>query len=76
MIDRSAETAKMLASRARRRVRGATQPPADLERQREVVDAFRAATRDGDFDALFAVLHQRLRSSRMPTPSASAGHWG
>jgi RNA polymerase sigma-70 factor (ECF subfamily) len=57
MIDRSADAAKMLASRARRRVRGASPPPADLERQREVVEAFRAATRDGDFDALVAVLH-------------------
>jgi RNA polymerase sigma factor (sigma-70 family) len=57
MLDRSADAAKMLASRARRRVRGATPPPADLKRQREVVDAFRAAARDGDFDALVAVLH-------------------
>jgi RNA polymerase sigma-70 factor (ECF subfamily) len=57
MLDRSADAAKMLASRARRRVRGATPPPADLQRQRQVVEAFRAATRDGDFDALVAVLH-------------------
>ena len=57
MLGRSADAAKMLASRARRRVRGATPPQADLQRQREVVDAFRAATRDGDFDALVAVLH-------------------
>jgi RNA polymerase sigma-70 factor (ECF subfamily) len=57
MLGRSADAAKMLASRARRRVRGATAPPADLQRQRQVVDAFRAATRDGDFDALVAVLH-------------------
>lgn len=57
MLDRSEDAAKMLASRARRRVRGATPPPADLERQRAVVDAFRAAARDGDFDALVAVLH-------------------
>ena len=58
MLGRSADAAKMLASRARQRVRGATtQPPADLQRQWEVVDAFRAAARDGDFDALVAVLH-------------------
>jgi RNA polymerase sigma-70 factor (ECF subfamily) len=47
----------MLASRARRRVQGAiTVPDANLARQREVVDAFFAAARDGDFDALLAVL--------------------
>jgi hypothetical protein len=46
-----------LASRARRRVRGqAPVPDPDLTRQREVVDAFFAAARDGDFDALVAVL--------------------
>jgi hypothetical protein len=47
----------MLASRARRRVRGAaTAPDADLARQREVVAAFLAASREGDFEALLAVL--------------------
>src|SRR5262249_50237088 len=46
-----------LASRARRRVQGTTAPPeADVSRQREVVDAFLAAARDGDFEALVAVL--------------------
>ncbi len=45
------------ASRARRRVQGErTVPDADLDRQREVVDAFLAAAREGDFDALVAVL--------------------
>jgi len=54
---RSASAAKMLASRARRRVQGAAPlPDADLARQREVVDAFFAAARDGDFDALVALL--------------------
>jgi RNA polymerase sigma factor (sigma-70 family) len=58
MIERSPDAARQLASRARRRVRaGAPEPDADLARQREVVDAFFAATRDGDFDALVAVLH-------------------
>ena len=54
---RSPEAARQLASRARRRVRGGTaaQEP-DLPRQREVVDAFLAASRSGDFDALLAVL--------------------
>jgi RNA polymerase sigma factor (sigma-70 family) len=55
MLDRSPDAARQLASRARRRVRGAT-PDADLAAQREVVDAFLAAARDGDFDALVAVL--------------------
>jgi RNA polymerase sigma-70 factor (ECF subfamily) len=57
MIDRSPAAARQLASRARRRVRGAApDPDPDLARQREVVDAFFAASRDGDFDALLAVL--------------------
>src|SRR5919205_618273 len=57
IVERSPEAARQLASRARRRVRGATPPPdADLDAQWEVVDAFLAAARDGDFDALLAVL--------------------
>jgi RNA polymerase sigma-70 factor (ECF subfamily) len=58
IVGRSPNAAKMLASRARRRVRSAsaTVPNADLSRQREVVDAFLAATRAGDFEALLAVL--------------------
>ena len=57
MVDRSPAAARQLASRARRRVRGeAPAPDADLSRQREVVDAFFAAARDGDFEALVAVL--------------------
>jgi RNA polymerase sigma-70 factor (ECF subfamily) len=57
MLDRSPTAARQLASRARRRVRGAAPvPDADLRRQREVVDAFFAAARDGDFEALVAVL--------------------
>ncbi|HJZ62080.1 MAG TPA: RNA polymerase sigma factor SigJ [Miltoncostaeaceae bacterium] len=57
IVDRSPAAARQLASRARRRVRGAAPPPdADLREQRRVVDAFLAAARDGDFDALVAVL--------------------
>ena len=57
IVDRSPAAARQLASRARRRVRGAAPvPDADLARQRQVVDAFLAAARDGDFDALVAVL--------------------
>jgi RNA polymerase sigma-70 factor, ECF subfamily len=57
MIDRTPSAARQLASRARRHVRGtAPAPDPDLSRQREVVDAFFAAARNGDFDALVAVL--------------------
>jgi RNA polymerase sigma-70 factor (ECF subfamily) len=56
VLDRSEAAAQQLASRARRRVQGAPEPDPDLARQRQVVDAFFAASRDGDFDALVAVL--------------------
>ncbi|RKN39334.1 RNA polymerase sigma factor SigJ [Micromonospora endolithica] len=57
MIDRTPTAARQLASRARRRVRGqAPAPDADLARQRAVVDAFLAAARDGDIEALVVVL--------------------
>jgi RNA polymerase sigma-70 factor (ECF subfamily) len=57
ILDRSPDAVRQLASRGRRRVRGAAPvPDADLAQQREVVDAFLAAARTGDFDALVAVL--------------------
>jgi RNA polymerase sigma-70 factor (ECF subfamily) len=57
IVDRSPEAARQLASRARRRVRGsAPVGDADLDQQRTVVEAFLAAAREGDFDALLAVL--------------------
>jgi RNA polymerase sigma factor (sigma-70 family) len=65
IVGRTENTAAQLAARARRRVRGKTpsrvrgnnsQPATDLVRQRRLVDAFLAAARDGDFDALLAVL--------------------
>jgi RNA polymerase sigma factor (sigma-70 family) len=57
ILGRSPAAARQLASRARRRVRAsATLPDADLAHQRKVVDAFLAAARDGDLDALVAVL--------------------
>jgi RNA polymerase sigma factor (sigma-70 family) len=57
IVGRSPTAARQLASRARRRVRGAdTVPDADLIRQQEVVDAFLAASREGDFEALLALL--------------------
>jgi RNA polymerase sigma-70 factor, ECF subfamily len=61
MVGRSATAARQLASRARRRVQGeAPVPDPDLGRQRQVVDAFLAAARDGDFEALVAVLHPEV----------------
>jgi RNA polymerase sigma factor (sigma-70 family) len=57
ILDRSPDAVRQLASRGRRRVRGAAPvPDADLAHQREIVDAFLAAARAGDFDALVAVL--------------------
>ena len=56
IVERSPEATRQFASRARRRVRGAPVPDADLAAQWEVVEAFLAAARDGDFDALVAVL--------------------
>ena len=55
-LDRSESAAQQLASRGRRRVRDSPEPDRDLARQRRVVDAFFAASRDGDFDALLEVL--------------------
>jgi RNA polymerase sigma factor (sigma-70 family) len=56
IVGRSPAAARQLASRARRRIRATPAPDADLARQRAVVDAFIAAAREGDFDALMAVL--------------------
>jgi RNA polymerase sigma-70 factor (ECF subfamily) len=57
LLERSPEATRQLASRARRRVKGAAPPPdPDLHRQRSVVDAYFAAAREGDLEALVAVL--------------------
>jgi RNA polymerase sigma-70 factor (ECF subfamily) len=56
IVDRSPEAARQLASRARRRVRGAAVPDQDLQAQKRVVDAFYAAARGGDMEALIATL--------------------
>ena len=56
IVDRSPAAARQLASRARRRVRGA-EPRDDAARKREVVSAFLAASKDGDFGALLELLH-------------------
>ena len=70
IMERSPEATRQLASRARRRVRGAAPAPdADLTAQWEVVEAFLAAAREGDFDALVAVLDPDvvLRADGGPT---------
>jgi RNA polymerase sigma-70 factor (ECF subfamily) len=75
IVGRSPAAARQLASRARRRVRGAAPPPdADLAGQWEVVDAFLAAARSGDFDALVAVLDSEvvLRADRGAGTGAGA----
>jgi len=73
MIERSPAAARQLASRARRRVKGGEPvPDADLTRQRHVVDAFLAASRGGDFEALVALLHPDvvLHADRAAGPTA------
>jgi RNA polymerase sigma-70 factor, ECF subfamily len=73
IVGRSQAATRQLASQARRRVRGeATSPVAELARQREVVDAFLAAARDGNFGTLVAVLDPEvvLRADR---PAVIAG---
>ncbi len=56
IVGRSVEASRQLASRARRRVQGAPVPDADYSRHRRIVDAFLAASREGDFAGLLAVL--------------------
>jgi RNA polymerase sigma factor (sigma-70 family) len=71
IVERSSTAARQLASRARRRVQGsAPVPDADVNRQREVVAAFLAAARGGDFEALLAVLDPDvvLRADRGAVP--------
>ena len=76
ILDRSPAAARQLASRARRRVQGAAPPErVDLARQRQVAAAFLTALRDGDFDALLAVLDPdvllRDDSASLPAGAAS-----
>ena len=75
IVGRSSAAARQLASRARRRVRGsAPVPDTDLSRQREIVDAFLAAARGGDFDALVALLDPNvvLRADTGAMPDGAA----
>jgi RNA polymerase sigma factor (sigma-70 family) len=75
IVGRSPVAAKKLASRARRRIQGATKiPSADLSRQRQVVDAFLAASRSGDINAILAVLDPNVvrRADRAAVPAGAA----
>src|SRR6185503_16844617 len=74
IVGRSAEATRQLASRARRRVRGgAAAPDPDRVRHREVVDAFLAALRGGDFEGLLAVLDPDLVvRADMPVPAGAS----
>ena len=81
IVGRSPEAARQLASRARRRVRGgAVAADPDLVQQRQVVDAFIAALRAGDFEGLLAVLDPDLvvradMAAGAPTESRGAAAW-
>jgi RNA polymerase sigma-70 factor (ECF subfamily) len=75
IVDRSPVAARQLASRARRRVQGASSTESgDRTRQREVVEAFLAASRDGDFNALLALLDPQvvLRADRLAVEASAA----
>lgn len=81
MVGRTPQATRQLASRARRRIKGAqvTAPEHDLARQRAVVNAFFAAARGGDLDALVAVLHPEvvLRADFSPSrPNRSGVYHG
>jgi RNA polymerase sigma factor (sigma-70 family) len=74
IVDRSPEAARQLASRARRRVQGENPlPDGDLGTQRKVVDAFLAAAREGDFEALLEVLDPDVVLRRDVAPLGGSG---
>jgi RNA polymerase sigma-70 factor (ECF subfamily) len=74
IVDRTPVAARQLASRARRSLSGAAAPAADVARQRELVNSFLAASRDGDFDRLVAVLSSDvvLRADDLAVRTAAA----
>lgn len=86
ILERSQAAVQQLASRARRRLSGSPVPDRDLARQRRVIDAFFAASRDGDFEALMSILDPDVElridggvrrgdaSIRLRGASAVAGH--
>lgn len=71
IVDKSPAATRQLASRARRRVQGVPVSDGDVGRQREVVDAFLAASRSGDFEALLSLLDPDvvLRADAGTTPA-------
>ncbi|WP_410591760.1 sigma-70 family RNA polymerase sigma factor [Amycolatopsis sp. lyj-23] len=73
VLGKSPAATRQLASRARRRVKGGETPDADLPRRRKVVEAFLAASRGGDFEALLALLDPDvvLHADRFVGPSAA-----
>lgn len=76
ILDKSSDAVKMMASRARRTVQAVPPPTRDRRRQqeqREVVDAFLAAARDGDFDALLRVLDPDVTWQRYTATGVTAG---
>ncbi len=79
IVGRSADATRQLGSRARRRVRGgAPAPDADLGRRREIVGAFLAAAREGNFEGLIEVLDPSvvLRADSTAVATAAASGWG
>jgi RNA polymerase sigma factor (sigma-70 family) len=72
IVDRSPDAARQLASRARRRVRGAAEPPRDLAQQRELVSKFLTALRAGNVEDLLAVLDPEV-VVRVDAASAASG---
>ncbi|HEX2095760.1 MAG TPA: sigma-70 family RNA polymerase sigma factor [Solirubrobacterales bacterium] len=73
LVERSSDATRQLASRARRRVRSEDpRPDLDLNRQREAAEAFLTASREGDFEALVAVLDPEvvLRADKGPVPAS------
>jgi RNA polymerase sigma factor (sigma-70 family) len=74
IVDRSPEAARQLASRARRRIQAEnTVPDPDLDTQREVVDAFLKAAREGDFEGLLQVLDPDVVLRRDVAPLGGSG---
>lgn len=75
IVNRSPEAARQLASRARRRVQGATPPATGFAQRRKIVDAFVAAAHDGDFETLMKVLDPdvMLRADRAPADKGIRG---
>lgn len=78
IVDRTPAAARQLASRARRRVRGAASPATDLARHHELVSAFLAASREGDFERLLAVLSPVvvLRADELAVRTVAASKHG